>query len=104
VIPSEELIIDFLKGEGLFLVDPPDEKGKWNGLIRFKKGLNSYSVFFENKTCSLRIYKARQKMRRPYPTVPAVRGGRRKLEIADHDNISVNLYEEDSLDKIAAWL
>ena len=107
VMQSEELIIDFLKTEGLFLVDLPDENGKWHGLIRFKKGLNYYLVFFEKKTCNLRIYKEHQafimETVRSSQYIPTA-GEHLYLESACHSNINVNLYEGDSLNKIAAWL
>lgn len=104
MVPSDALIIEFLKGEGLFLIDHPDENGKWSKLIRFRKGLTRYSVIYEKDTCSLQIFKAYQKTRRPYSRIPTVRGFNSDKSEVPCGTLVVSLYDEDSLSKIAAFL
>jgi hypothetical protein len=106
MIPSEVLIIEFLKGEGLLLVDRPNKDGKWSKLIRFRKGLNKYSVIYERETCALLIFKTREGARRWGSKSPIIRthSSPNKTKTAEYGSLSVNLYEEDSLSKIAAFL
>ena len=101
----QDLIMTFLRENGLKLTDRYLEEDRSNKLIRFVKGNNRYSIVFSGNGPILHLFKEKISRRRPYGNVATVHGRRKSSGLSfNQAKIKVDLSDKESFKQILDFL